>query len=83
MTRRCRRQDARKRQRPDAASLAESPMRSGLEGECLEILAHHANTVLEKSLREFDGDLVMAGDCHAPRTAEEAVYEGLLAGLRV
>ena len=35
---------------------------------------------LERRLAGFPGDLHVIGDCLAPRTAEEAVLEGLVAG---
>ena len=38
-------------------------------------------TELEDSLAGFNGDVHLAGDCLTPRTAEEAVLEGLQAGL--
>ena len=38
---------------------------------------------LADELREIVEDLYLAGDCLAPRTAEEAVFEGLKAGLAV
>jgi thioredoxin reductase len=44
-------------------------------------LGHTANTVLEDSIRQSGISFRMVGDCLSPRTAEEAVYEGMLAGL--
>jgi len=38
-------------------------------------------TELEESLDGWRGQLLMAGDCLVPRTAEEAVLEGLKAAL--
>ncbi len=38
-------------------------------------------TELEDALGDFAGDVHLAGDCLTPRTAEEAVLEGLKAGL--
>ena len=40
----------------------------------------HDNT-LERELEDYPGAVRYAGDCLAPRTAEEAVLEGLKAGL--
>jgi 2,4-dienoyl-CoA reductase-like NADH-dependent reductase (Old Yellow Enzyme family) len=40
-------------------------------------------TDLEDELADFEGDVHLAGDCLAPRTAEEAVLEGLKAGLAI
>ncbi|MCP5155801.1 MAG: FAD-dependent oxidoreductase [Ectothiorhodospiraceae bacterium] len=40
-------------------------------------------TTLETALEGFDGQLLLAGDCLSPRTCEEAVLEGLRAGLAV
>ncbi|RWQ66548.1 MAG: FAD-dependent oxidoreductase [Mesorhizobium sp.] len=45
--------------------------------------SHQSNTKLEEILADFDGDVHVIGDCHTPRTAEEGVYEGLMAGLAV
>ena len=36
---------------------------------------------LENELDGFSGDMYLAGDCLSPRTAEEAVYEGLKAAM--
>jgi 2,4-dienoyl-CoA reductase-like NADH-dependent reductase (Old Yellow Enzyme family) len=44
---------------------------------------HRPVTELEEALVNFSGDVRAVGDCRAPRTAEEAVYEGLMAGLAV
>ena len=38
---------------------------------------------LESELEDFPGEVHLAGDCLSPRTAEEAVYEGLKAALAV
>ena len=43
-------------------------------------LGHVPETSLEADLRRLRVELHLAGDCLTPRTAEEAVYEGLLAG---
>ena len=43
-------------------------------------LGHAPDTRLEKALSGLDIPLHLAGDCLSPRSAEEAVYEGLLAG---
>ncbi|WP_131195896.1 FAD-dependent oxidoreductase [Lichenihabitans psoromatis] len=42
-------------------------------------LGHDAETTLEAQLGGFDGALHVIGDCMTPRTAEEAVLEGLRA----
>jgi 2,4-dienoyl-CoA reductase-like NADH-dependent reductase (Old Yellow Enzyme family)/thioredoxin reductase len=49
------------------------------------VLAHgHASdTRLEQELGALDIPVHLAGDCLSPRSAEEAVYEGLLAGRTV
>jgi len=55
------------------------------------ILAEHADTLvlaqghesvdaLARSLSAYSGEVIMVGDCLAPRSAEEAVLEGLHAG---
>jgi hypothetical protein len=42
---------------------------------------HQPVTNLEQELRAADGDmeLHLAGDCLSPRSAEEAIYEGMMA----
>jgi len=44
-------------------------------------LGHCSNNGLEHCLRASAMPLQMVGDCLSPRTAEEAVYEGMMAGL--
>ena len=46
-------------------------------------LGHDAVTALEEDLADFAGELHVIGDCLTPRTAEEAVLEGLRAGWAV
>lgn len=46
-------------------------------------LGHQPDTSLETMLSSLGVELHFAGDCLAPRSAEEAVYEGMLAGLAV
>jgi pyruvate/2-oxoglutarate dehydrogenase complex dihydrolipoamide dehydrogenase (E3) component len=41
---------------------------------------HKSNTSLEAGLEDWSGEVHFIGDCLAPRTAEEAVLEGLRAG---
>ena len=43
-------------------------------------LGQEASTTLESALLEYPGELHFVGDCLAPRTAEEAVLEGLKVG---
>ncbi len=43
-------------------------------------VGHRQNTELEQSLAGYSGDVRLVGDCLAPRTAEEAVLEGLKVG---
>ncbi len=43
-------------------------------------LGHRAVDELEQALAGFAGEVIPIGDCLAPRTAEEAVLEGLKAG---
>ena len=38
---------------------------------------HESDTQLERELQAWDGEMHLVGDCAAPRTAEEAVLEGL------
>ena len=40
---------------------------------------HQSDTKLEQELTDMNVDIHLAGDCLSPRSAEEAVYEGLLA----
>ncbi|MFT7673712.1 MAG: 2,4-dienoyl-CoA reductase-like NADH-dependent reductase (Old Yellow Enzyme family) [Gammaproteobacteria bacterium] len=40
---------------------------------------HQSNTALEQKLIAMNVEIHLAGDCLSPRSAEEAVYEGLLA----
>lgn len=44
---------------------------------------HLPQTAVEEMLRRLEIDHLIAGDCVAPRTAEEAVLEGLRAGMEV
>jgi len=44
---------------------------------------HASETRLEQELAPLGLELHLAGDCLSPRSAEEAVYEGLLAGRAV
>lgn len=44
---------------------------------------HTPETSLEKELADLDIPIHLAGDCLSPRSAEEAVYEGLVAGRAV
>lgn len=46
-------------------------------------LGHRPNTSLEEELAPLGVPLHLAGDCLSPRSAEEAVYEGMMAGLAV
>ena len=45
-------------------------------------LGHRPNTSLEEELAPLGIPLHLAGDCLSPRSAEEAVYEGMMAGLK-
>ena len=46
-------------------------------------LGHSAVTELESELADWHGEVHVIGDCLSPRTAEEAVLEGLRAGAAV
>jgi NADPH-dependent 2,4-dienoyl-CoA reductase/sulfur reductase-like enzyme len=46
-------------------------------------LGHRPNTTLEEQLTPLGVPLHLAGDCLSPRSAEEAVYEGMMVGLAV
>lgn len=44
---------------------------------------HQPVITLEQDLAEFDVEVHLVGDCLSPRSAEEAVYEGLMAARKV
>lgn len=44
---------------------------------------HSPDNSLERELAPLDVEMHLAGDCLAPRSAEEAIYEGLMAGRKV
>jgi len=44
---------------------------------------HQPAIALEESLRGRDLEIHLVGDCLSPRTAEEAIYEGLMAARKV
>jgi pyruvate/2-oxoglutarate dehydrogenase complex dihydrolipoamide dehydrogenase (E3) component len=44
---------------------------------------HQSVTGLEGELADWEGEVHVIGDCLAPRTAEEAVLEGLKAGVAI
>ena len=44
---------------------------------------HKQNTILEDEIRDLDIETHFVGDCLSPRSAEEAVYEGLIAAREV
>ena len=46
-------------------------------------LGHEPETALEDSLLGYDVEIHVIGDCLGPRTVEEAVLEGLKAGVAV
>ena len=46
-------------------------------------LGHHSVATLEHEIADLVADIRVIGDALAPRTAEEAVYEGLKAGVAV
>ena len=46
-------------------------------------LGHTSIDHLAEALEDWPGDFHMAGDCLSPRTCEEAVLEGLKAGVAV
>ena len=46
-------------------------------------LGHQSNTSLESALADWPGEVHVIGDCLALRTAEEAVLEGLRAGVAI
>ncbi len=46
-------------------------------------LGHESVSALELELEGWGGEVLLVGDCLAPRTAEEAVFEGLKAGTEI
>ena len=46
-------------------------------------LGHRSNTDLEQELAGLAQPISLAGDCLSPRSAEEAVFEGMKAGLSI
>ena len=46
-------------------------------------LGHQSENGLESMLRKSGIEYHLAGDCLSPRSAEEAVYEGMMAGIKV
>jgi hypothetical protein len=44
---------------------------------------HQPETSIEAALQSSGAVVTLAGDCRSPRSAEEAVYEGFLAGRNV
>jgi 2,4-dienoyl-CoA reductase-like NADH-dependent reductase (Old Yellow Enzyme family)/thioredoxin reductase len=44
---------------------------------------HQPETTLEQQLADTDVEIHLAGDCLSPRSAEEAVYEGLMAAREI
>jgi len=44
---------------------------------------HKPNTILEKQINDLGIEMHLVGDCLSPRSAEEAVYEGLMAARQV
>ncbi len=62
---------------------------SGEAIECAEMdtlivaQGHRPDTRLEAVLRSSGVPVTLAGDCRSPRSAEEAVYEGMMAGREV
>jgi 2,4-dienoyl-CoA reductase-like NADH-dependent reductase (Old Yellow Enzyme family)/thioredoxin reductase len=44
---------------------------------------HQPDTALEQDLAQLDVEIHLAGDCLSPRSAEEAVYEGLMVARNV
>jgi hypothetical protein len=62
-------------------SITQEPV--AIEGIDTVVACHgaEADGTLERELAGLGVELRLAGDCHAPRTAEEAVYEGLVAAV--
>jgi hypothetical protein len=46
-------------------------------------LGHQPVTSLEKELADCSRDIHLIGDCLSPRSAEEAIYEGLMAARKI
>ena len=70
----------------DADSVYLQHISSGEAVVCDEVetlvlaVGHRQNTELEHTLADYPGEVHLIGDCLAPRTAEEAVLEGLKVG---
>jgi hypothetical protein len=47
------------------------------------VQGHKQNTALEEAIRDLGIETHLIGDCLSPRSAEEAVYEGLIAAREV
>ena len=41
---------------------------------------HRPDTGIEAAMHSYGVPVILAGDCRSPRSAEEAVYEGMMAG---
>ena len=64
-------------------TVSDEPMLCEQTDTLVLALGNQSVTELEHQLDGFPGEVYFAGDCLSPRTAEEAVYEGLKAGLAV
>ena len=64
-------------------TVSDEPMLCEQTDTLVLALGNQAVTDLEQELDDYAGEIHLAGDCLSPRTAEEAVYEGLKAGMAV
>ncbi len=70
-------------QRGHDVALHEASPRLGGQALLAQLRPGRAETTIERELEGWPGEVHLAGDCLAPRTAEEAVLEGLQAGWTV
>ncbi len=70
-------------QRVHDVTLYEASPRLGGQALLAQLRPGRTETTLERELEGWPGEVHPAGDCLGPRTAEEAVLEGLQAGWTV
>ncbi len=70
-------------QRGHGVTLYEASPRLGGQALLAQLRPGRTEATLERELEGWTGEVHLAGDCLAPRTAEEAVLEGLQAGWTV
>jgi hypothetical protein len=63
--------------------VSDDPIRCEAADTLVLALGHESVSTLEAGLAGFAGEVRLIGDCLAPRTAEEAVLEGLQAAFEL